>query len=172
MPLIVEDGTGRADAESYASAAEADAYHLARGNTAWAEVADKEGALRRATDYMAQAYRSRWKSFRATSTQALDWPRAYVEIQDAPSGYGSFAAYYPNNSVPAEVKRACMELALIAASQDLAPNLSRAAKEETVGPIRVVYDESSPEYQRYRKVDMLLAPLLGRGGASTRLVRS
>lgn len=172
MPLIVEDGTGRADAESYASAAEADAYHSARGNTAWASVSDKEGALRRATDYMVQAYRSRWKSFRTTSTQALDWPRAWVEMADAPYGYGSSAAYYPNDSVPAEVKRACMELALVAASQDLAPNLTRAAKQETVGPITVVYDENSPEYARYRRVDMMLAPLLGRGGPSVKLVRS
>lgn len=172
MALIVEDGTGRPDAESYASSAEADAYHLARGNTDWAAVADKEAALRRATDYMTQNYRMRWKSFRVTTTQKLDWPRAYVELPDAPYGYGSMMAYYPNNVVPSEVKSACIELALVAAAQDLNPNLTRAAKQETIGPITVVYDDSSPEYARFRRVDQLLLPMLAQSGGMMRLQRA
>lgn len=172
MALIVEDGTGLANAESYASSAQADAYHLARGNAAWAAVADKEGALRRATDYMGQNYRLRWKSYRATGAQRLDWPRAWVEITDAPQGYGSIGAYYPANAVPEEVRNACMELALLASAQDLNPTLQRSTKQETVGPISVLYDENSPEYLRFRRVDMMLAPLLGGGGASRKLVRT
>lgn len=35
MSLIVEDGTGLPDAESYASVAFADAYFTARNNSAW-----------------------------------------------------------------------------------------------------------------------------------------
>lgn len=78
MALIVEDGTGLAAAEAYASVAEADTYHTARGREAtWTDLdADvKERALRLATDYMQQAYRSLWAGTRKTTAQALDWPR-------------------------------------------------------------------------------------------------
>lgn len=36
ITLVVEDGTGRADANSYVTQAEADAYFAARLNTTWA----------------------------------------------------------------------------------------------------------------------------------------
>jgi hypothetical protein len=36
MALIVEDGTGLANAESYVSVADATTYHANIGNTAWA----------------------------------------------------------------------------------------------------------------------------------------
>src|SRR6266850_1608568 len=115
MALVVEDGTGLAAAESYASVAEADQYHSDRGNAAWAPLATaaKEQALRKATEYMVQVYRQRWASFRTTFVQALDWPRAWVPLIDAPGPYGRWTAYVPYNVVPAEVKRACSELALV-----------------------------------------------------------
>lgn len=175
MPLIVEDGTARADAESYSSVAEATAYHAARGNAAWAALADdtvREQLLRKATEYMQQAYRNRWASFRVTSTQALDWPRAYVPIPDAPYGYGSSSAYVPNNIVPVEVKRACAELALTASTGALAADLDRTTKREVVGPIEVEYDTTSPEYKRYRAVDMMLEPYLTGSSSTARLVRT
>ena len=52
MSLVVEDGTGKADAESYISVADADTYHSNRGNTDWAALTttEKEQLLRGATD--------------------------------------------------------------------------------------------------------------------------
>lgn len=173
MALIVEDGTGRADAESYASVSDATTYHTARGRAAsWAAVTDQEAALRLATAYMEQAYRLRWKSFRVTSTQALCWPRAWVQTPDAPYGYGSFAAYIPNNVIPTEVKQACMELALKTVSGELAPDLDRTTLTEKIGPIEVQYDKDALAYTRYRSIDLLLGPLLLSGGASVPLVRA
>lgn len=54
MALIVEDGTGLADAESYLSVADADTYHADRNNEAWQDysTAEKEAALRKATQYI------------------------------------------------------------------------------------------------------------------------
>ena len=78
MSLICEDGSGKSDSESYISVADASSYHTARGNTAWAALATdalREAALRRATDYMRQAYRSRWQGYKVNEDQALDWPR-------------------------------------------------------------------------------------------------
>jgi hypothetical protein len=173
MTLIVEDGTAKVNAESYASVADATAYHTARGREdAWDAIEDQEAALRLATQYMEQAYRMRWKQFRTTSTQALSWPRAWVQIPDAPYGYGSQSAYVPNNVVPTEVKQACMELALRTGSGELAPDLDRQAITEQIGPIRVEYDESSSYHTQYRSVDMMLAPYLMSMGMSSPLVRT
>ena len=40
MAIVTEDGTGKADAESYISVADASTYHAARGNTEWADVVE------------------------------------------------------------------------------------------------------------------------------------
>lgn len=111
MSLIVEDGSNVAGAESLASVAYTDTYHSNRGNTAWAVLATaaKEQALRKATDYMTQAYRTRWAGYRTHSTQSLDWPRSLVEIKDV----NYIGTYVDQYSVPDEVKKACCELALM-----------------------------------------------------------
>jgi hypothetical protein len=175
MALVVEDGTGRADAESYISVASATSYHAARGNTAWALLASdtiREQLLRKATEYMLQEYRALWASFRVTVTQALDWPRAWVPIPDAPSGYGSMAAYVANNIVPVEVQRACAELALLASTTDLNPPLERTTSSEKVGPVEVTYDKTAPERKRYPQIDQMLQPYIIGGKASMGLIRA
>lgn len=174
MALIVEDGTGRADAEAYVSVAEADTYHLNRGNAVWAPLTGtvKEQLLRKATEYMLGEYGSRWASFRTTSTQALDWPRAWVPLPDAPYGYGSSSAYVPNNIVPGEVKRACAALALIANDGDLAPSLPPTTLKETVGPISVEYDPASVNYTVYRAIDATLKRYLSGSKMNVGLVRT
>lgn len=174
--MIVEDGTGLANADSYASVAEAVTYFGSRGKADdWDGVDDQEAALVKATDYMEHVYRLRWLSYRTTSVQALSWPRAWVPIPDAPGGYGvgSLATYVPNNVVPTEVKRACMELALRSASAELAPDLDRKVLSETVGPLSTQYDPSSPPYKIYRDVDMMLSSLLhGSGRLAATVVRT
>lgn len=160
MTLIVEDGTGKADAESYASVEQADAYHAGRGNTAWAALSSpvKEQCLRKATDYLA-AYRQIWDGSRYTVAQALDWPRAYVERKDAP-----LLAYYPFNEVPAGVVNACALLALKASAGDLSPDLDRGVLREKIGPIETEYDPRDRQARRHVEVDRLLAPYLSPRG--------
>lgn len=171
--LITEDGTGKSDAESLATVAEADTYHSARGNeTAWTDLDTdvKERHLRNATDYMGQMYRTKWKGRRASLTQALDWPRYDVQLDDV--GYGRYLAYVPVNTVPKEVIQATCAMALKAASGELAPDLQRQVIAETVGPLRTEWAPGSPEYVRYRAIDLLLKPLLESGGMGVRLVRA
>lgn len=172
MTLIVEDGAARADAESLASVADADAYHASRSNTRWALLSteEKEASLRRATDYMSQMYRLKWKGSRASLTQALDWPRLNVQLEDV--GFGRIAAYVPYNTVPKEVIHATCEMAIRAAAGELAPDLQRQVIAKTVGPIRTEYAQGSPEYVRYRAIDNLLRPLLQAGGMGVRLERA
>ena len=160
MALIVETGSIVAGAESYISTADATAYHSARGNAAWAALAtlQQEIALRRATDYMGAAYGSRWAGCSVSSAQALDWPRFEVY---QPDGY----TCYPSTTVPELVRRACAELALrFAVSGDLAPDIKPQAVSVKVGSIEKVYSQTASQKVRYRAVDDLLAPVLGRAG--------
>lgn len=172
MSLVTEDGTARADAESFASVAAADAYHASRGNVSWAGAlsTDKENALRRATDYMEQEYRLKWKGRRTSIGQSLDWPRWGVQMEDV--GYGRYAAYIEPNTIPAQVTQACCELAFRALSGPLAPDLQRQVIAKTIGPIRTEWAPGSPEYVRFRQIDLILKPLLSSGGLGVRLVRA
>jgi hypothetical protein len=156
--LIVEDGTGLPDADSYIATVDANLYHANRGNTAWAglNTLSKEAALRRATDYMLQVYRWRWAGQRKTITQSLDWPRYEVPMRDAPGGYGTVSAYYDENSVPVAVRNACAELALRAATGDLAPDVGRVAARERIDVIEVEYTAGAAPWVRYRAVDNML----------------
>lgn len=170
MALITEDGTGLANAESYISVADADTRHTNLGNGAWTDAsvttAQKEAALRKATIYMVQAYRERWTGYRvkiAPTMQALDWPRYGVEVDHFPVHY---------DIVPADVANACADLALKALAGDLAPDLSQAVVREKVGPIETEYNRGSPQFTRYRAIDMMLAPYLTGGASRAVLVRS
>lgn len=161
MALIVEDGTAKADAESYISEADADTYHEKRGNVAWDAITDKEAALRKATDYMLQNYRALWKGVRMSATQALDWPRGYVYREPFLNGAStSFPYLVDDDIVPTEVKNACAELALRTADGDLNPDLGKDIVSQTVGPISTTYSAASPQQKRYRAIDMVLRPFL------------
>jgi len=167
MALIVEDGTGLADAESYCSVAQANAYHAALGNQAWANLASdtlREQNLRKATNFMRQLYRMAWQGKPTKSTQALDWPRYDVEVNDY---------WLASNVVPVEVKNACAELALKAIAGPLVVDLTQGVKSKKVGPLEFVYDENSPRHTQYLAVDRMLAPLLNGGGsAMIRVIRA
>jgi len=153
VALIVEDGTGRSDAESYISTIYARAYHAARGNVAWEAltVAEMEEALRKATDYMVSEYRFRWIGQRINTTQALDWPR--YSIPDI-----------NNSTIPEEVKKACAEFALRSLSGPLLDDLSQAVIAKSVGPLSVTYDRNSSQRRRYLFIDSILSPYLGNIG--------
>lgn len=174
MTLIVENGTGLANAESYCTVAEATTYHSNLGNSAWAALATdaiREQCLRKATAYMLQRYRPKWAGWRKTTTQALDWPRYNVPIKDAPVLYGGSPSYYDDASVPQVVKDACASLALRAATATLFADESRTVSSESVGPISVTYDASSSQAVRYKEIDTMLAPYFKSGGGQVPMVR-
>lgn len=110
MALVVEDGTGKADADSYVSLADANAYAVAHGLTfpiAGADVTPAEQALRRATVWIDATYRGRFSGYRKNRrNQALEWPRV-----------GAMDALYPPNLikpdvVPVEIVQATIEAAV------------------------------------------------------------
>lgn len=157
MAIVIEDGTGLANAEAYIAVADADLYFSLRGEPAWAllDVAAKEAALRKATDYMQGAFDLRWKGSRVTQTQALSWPR---------SGVWKDGFLYASNSVPLQVARANAELALRASASTLQPDLGAQVTQETVGPISVSYAAGARQSDKYVAVDSLLLGLLTGSG--------
>lgn len=159
MALTVETGAVVAGAESYISVADASTYHTNRGNAAWAALSTdtvREQCLRKATDYMTQAYRDRWQGARYDEDQVLDWPREGVVRDSWEVGH---------DEVPTEVKNACAELALKAATASLSPDLTQGVVSEQVGSIAVTYDKNSPQRTRYAAIDNMLAPYLKAGGS-------
>jgi hypothetical protein len=129
LTLIKEDGTGRSDANSYATAADGDAYHDGHlYATAWtsATQARKEAALVMATRLIDSQFQ--FCGFRAHGDQALQWPRA--ECPDPDRGYVTVSAllpilsdFVPYDSVPAAVAQAACEMAreLLVADRTASP---------------------------------------------------
>lgn len=164
MTLIVETGAGIATADALASLDFVDAYHTARGNTAWTGTDDaKEQAIRRASTFVSEAVR--WRGYRSFGRlQAFDWPRSGVTDDE---GFG-----VNGDEVPGEVLRAVAEAALreIATPGSLTPDYTPSERlaSATVGPISVSYDLSRTDPGAARPVLLILqdilAPLILGGG--------
>lgn len=169
MTLIVEIGTNVTGAESYQTVAGADTYHANRGNATWAALTTtvKEQLLRKATEYMTQMYRNRWKGYRSYSDQSLDWPRQFVLVDD--SLYNEEIAF---NEMPAEIKNACAELALKANSESLNPDIERQTASVSIASLSVTYVPGSPQNKKFTSIDMMLKPYLKNGGSGLRVVRA
>ena len=134
---------GATNADSYASLAQALAYHAAIGNATWAASTDalREPALRRATIWVDNSYRARWKGQRGVNgrSQALDWPRYGVLDSD---GW-----YVDSATIPLEVTNATNEAALreLVAPGSLMPDYvaATAVKTASAGPVSVTYMDTS-----------------------------
>jgi len=163
MIIVVEDGTGLENANSYASVAEADGYWTVRGNVSWTgSETEKETALIKATDYIDLRWAGLLRGFRSTEEQSLEFPRT---------------VFLP---VPLKLKAACFEYALRALTAELAPDpthddsnkdviqrsegLGRGALAESVR-----YASSRPNrFRRYPVPDALMSPFINN---SRRLIK-
>lgn len=165
MAITVEDGTGKADADSYLSVADADTYHTNHSNSSdWsgATTDAKERALRIATQYLDARYNSQWRGYKKTTTQALAWPRQNVVDEDG--------RVVDADSVPSKVADATAEMALREVQQTdallvdvSAPSGSIIRKKEKVGPIEEETEYTAGSTQKqYTLVDFMLRHLTGR----------
>lgn len=162
MALIVEDGTGKSDADAYIDIAYLDSYLASVGKTISGDTTAKEIAIRKATEYMTQNYYGAWKGYKRLLTQSLDFPRELVLLDDA-----YYEQYLANDIVPVQVKKACAELAYKAASgTELMPDLTQGVKREKVDVLEVEYDTTTPQWTRYQAIDGILKPLLANTNSS------
>lgn len=149
--IIVEDGTGKSDAESYIDLAYLQVYATKRGLDI---TGITESNIIKGQDYFESAYQ--FKGTKLKETQALAFPR------------------YINNEVvyPARIKNAVCELAIKSKSAELLADSERATKREKVGDIEIEYSEYSKDETNYNFVINLILPWLSGGGISGSLVRT
>ncbi|PWK42216.1 DnaT-like ssDNA-binding protein [Pseudomonas sp. OV226] len=109
MTLIIEDGTSKPDAESYASAADLVIYAGKFGVVIPVDVPAQEALLRRAALAMDGMT---WKGRKTSSDQALAWPRRGVELD---------CEIKPDNYLPARIEYGQMALASEIHADDIDP---------------------------------------------------
>lgn len=176
--LIVEDGTGVANANTYASRATGDAFadaHLYATNWTSATDARKDAALAMATRLIDQEIQ--FVGYKSNELQALQWPRTNVpdpDLGEIVAGHPRFTAgyYLASNVVPAAVVNAACELAI----QLLGQNRTGDAQGAGIKRVRIegameVEFEGAPTGVLTRDVIHLLAKYGQPVGAGSRAVK-
>lgn len=145
--------------ESYVSVANADTYWTNGNNSTWsaATAADKEKALRFATEYIDGSYEGRWiGEHPGAASQVLAWPRNGAVDSEGRSVTG----------IPQRVADATARLALdaltdfLSEAEDRGGRISRAA----VGPLDVSYFRDAPAGTAFPVLELMLKPLLASAG--------
>lgn len=162
MTLTVEDGSGVAGAESYASIAEIDAYWANRPHDplaitwAAADTDDKEGAAREASDFLDAEFGPFYKGHRAGYVQGLLFPRTKAMDE----------AGFPLPGRPPELLSATCQLAARAISARLSEDLDTAMPVKKtmlkVGSFaeEIEYAGTPAVGKKFGSVANLLAPIL------------
>ena len=191
-PPALVPTVGAADANTFATLAEATLYLSARLNaTAFtgASADDQNTALLEACRELSNL--GVWKGRRVNTTQALSWPRDYVPDPDDPdnegllvSGYDDLEApfstivYYLTTIVPGRVKEAQIELALEflrAGTSDVAgldPDTNIASSvTDVLETVLVGQSQRATGLVRYPRVMARIAALLEPGKTGLTLMR-
>src|ERR1039458_7567790 len=164
LTLIKENGTGKADANSYADVADGDAYHDGHlYASAWTgAVADrKAAALVMATRLIDAQFQ--FNGSRTSASQALQWPRA--ECRDPDMGLVTLSALLPilSNCVPYDtVPKAVVQATCEMARELLILDRTAAPPGEGIESVQTVHathaatgtgSSSDTSATKYSKVD-------------------
>jgi len=107
MAFVVEDGTRKSDATAYITVDEFKDHHTDRGVSAisegtWSDTEIQSGIIN-ATDYVDKRFGRRFRGWRSTKTQALEWPRTDAYDDDD----------YLLDGIPNQLKKGIAEYALL-----------------------------------------------------------
>lgn len=154
MALVVEDGSGKADANSYASLTDLQTFF---GNRGWSyngfTPEEQEAALVAATDYIER--RSRWSTgTKGSKEQALSWPRS--------GAYDRHGYLIDSDEVPTAVVNATLEGAhlVLAGSTLVSPETQKVVEQRVEGAVSVRYSDSAPATTRWTPIDTWLTGLV------------
>ena len=157
--IVVEDGSGKADSNSYVSEADLATYATDRGIT----LSGTEAVLLiQAMDYIES---QPFKGYKYTAEQALQWPRGGVTID----GY-----YVDVDEIPQLLIDAQCEVAIgIDGGTNPLANVERATKSEKVDVIEVEYMDGARDAAYLAAAESKLSKLLkvGSGGMSAVAIR-
>lgn len=154
MALIVEDGTGLPNADSYVDVAYIDTYAAAYGKAGWSDLSEpnKEIKARQATQFADNMYLNEFDPLQLD--QRLAVPASNMRVR------GNVVS-----GVPVQLKDAVAELAIIAITTNLIEvQADRQAVQRTVkaGDVSKSETFATDGYRRvFHPVEMLLRPLLG-----------
>lgn len=154
MPLVIENGSNVAGANSYATRTEIIAYAALRG-VAIADEAATDVLGIKAMDYIERQKYKGVPTYGAPGiTQPLQFPRDEIEYE---------GEWLDAEAIPPMLKNAqCEASMLISQGIDLEPN--RAAeqqiKRDKTGPLETEYFEAAPYSATTPNLDALLAPLI------------
>lgn len=161
ITIVVEDGAGVLNANSYVTIEEARKYAGDRGIELNADDDKVASFLIQSTDYL-ESFACKYQGKPTFATQPLQWPRSGVILN---------CEDWPDNAIPPQLKAAQSALAVIVNSGiPLLPTITREdyVIEETVGPITTKYGDEVTGLAdgvgmigRFTSVDALLAPLFG-----------
>jgi hypothetical protein len=156
VTLIVEDGTGKSNANAIVSLDAVKEYWDGRG-VSYAEYSDDQlnGAIVRASAFLASAYQ--WQGIKVNQrAQTMPFPRTGVFDRE---GWNIL-----QDEIPREVKAACAEIALYEAANPggMNPNVVLAEKvtSEQVGPIKVEYANAFMSAESSRPVLTVVSDLI------------
>lgn len=161
MAVVIVATAGSASANSFVTLAEAETYMEARLNAALWDAATDDTKNRALVEATREVSALAWDGKRATSTQALSWPRLWAVDPDDPN-----QDYYDSDVLPDRVKWATIELALQfvkAGTEDIAAvDSSGGVKREKVDVLETEYDPYRRPLgmDRYPRVLAWVAPLL------------
>lgn len=176
MAFVVEDGTGKEDANAYSDVAFADSHFTDKGLTAkWgSDEAAKKAAIIRATEYMDL----RWGSSLGGNIESKS-PRQALQIprENLYDSHGFIV-----EGVPTNWKKACCEYALISLTSDLMPNPVNAtntgqsvtSSKTKIGPLEFEYAFSKSQgdalVKSYPIPDLMVQDYLTAGSVSNNRV--
>jgi hypothetical protein len=167
MPLIAEDGTGLANANSYVTWDIIEVFAEERSWSDWATATDeaKEIAILDATIYLDTSYL--WKGSIKLEAQALAWPRESVFDREGRELAG----------VPQRIKDACCELARMKLTAALVASRTEGEVQSlTAGSVSITYARGNrvSEGEKYGWIDRLVTGLHGgrAGGLNVQLSKS
>lgn len=148
MALLVEDGTGKTEADAYVTLAEFRSYCSNRAMRYEAEDYAIEAAIRSATEWIDT--QARYKGARLKATQMREFPR---------SGLSDWSGYEVTG-VPSRVKWACCEAAYKALTEPLYQDLDRGGMvtSESVGAVSVSYAADAPAGKVFMAAVNMLKP--------------
>jgi len=162
--MIVEDGTGIADADSYVTLNDAIEYCTDRGLTfAASPSALGEAALIRASTAIDARYSSSYPGDRTNGRgQGLQWPRT--------GAYDSDGWLIPEDEIPIEVFNATVEAAVreFASPNSMMPDLERGGEIQSIraGSVGITYSSNASAKTEFTLIDGIMANVLsGMGGS-------
>ena len=161
MALIVEDGRGLLDADSFITLDYGRTYWTSRGyEFSTCTELQQEAAVRRATHYLSESFR--WKGLRrydrndSHGYQALAWPRYGV--------YDREGAYVEDDVIPRELMQATAEAAWYEMNDPEGLQPAYVAHDrvrmEKAGPVAITYDTSRQDAWGARPVLLSVLDLI------------